>query len=122
MKKQKLRNKPLKKRFRYVIISQYSYPHMKLVLVIEKLRTKDNKEVLVLSTTLRTDIKTGKKVLVDEKEVDELLTINGMGEIPEDDPLHKIAQEITVELLSLHKKKSEKKKPIKSPYKEVNGS
>ncbi len=83
---------------------------MKLILIIEKLKTKDKKLVNVLSTTLRTDIKTGKKVLnEDNKEVKELLTIHGMAEIPENDPLMKIAEGITVNLLELKQKTNESK-------------
>ncbi len=84
---------------------------MKLTLTIEKLKTKDKKLVNVLSTTLRTDIKTGKQVWNEEKgeKVDELLTIHGMGEIPEDDPLMQIAKDVTLSLLEANKKQNESK-------------
>ncbi len=82
---------------------------MKLILTIEKLKTKDKKLVSVLSTTLRTDIKTGKQIWDEklEKNVDELLVLNAMNEIPKGDPLQEFSEGMIVKMLEANKKNNE---------------
>lgn len=82
---------------------------MQTILRIEKMKDKSGKTKNAMFITLRTNLPTGKKILdADSKPTDELLVLNAIAELPENTPLYKEIEEITVSMLKDHKKKNEK--------------